>query len=114
MKEPAILVVISGPSGVGKTTVVNRLLEDAGIARAVTATTRAPRDGEVDGRDYLFLSREEFLDRVWGYAAYPSTRTVDNHIASLRAKLETDHANPRFLDGTVLESQARVLLGSTD
>ena len=64
MKGPTILVVISGPSGVGKTTVVDRLLEAEGIARAVTATTRSPRDGEVDGRDYLFLTREEFLARV--------------------------------------------------
>ena len=43
------------------------------------------------------VTREEFLDRVWGYAAYPSTRTVDNHIASLRAKLEADPAHPRHI-----------------
>jgi len=59
-----ILVVISGPSGVGKTTVVERVLAGAGYARAVTATTRAPREGEVDGRDYVFLGRDDFLSRV--------------------------------------------------
>lgn len=43
------------------------------------------------------VSRERFLDVVWGYHAYPSTRTVDNFIAALRAKLEDDPARPRYL-----------------
>lgn len=43
------------------------------------------------------VSRERFLDVVWGYHAYPSTRTVDNFIATLRTKLEADPANPRHL-----------------
>jgi DNA-binding response OmpR family regulator len=43
------------------------------------------------------VSRERFLDVVWGYTAFPTTRTVDNHIASLRAKLEPQPADPRFI-----------------
>jgi len=43
------------------------------------------------------ISRERFLDVVWGYAAYPTTRTVDNHIASLRSKLERDPEQPRWI-----------------
>lgn len=43
------------------------------------------------------LSRERFLDVVWGYAAFPTTRTVDNHISSLRAKLEADPGHPRWI-----------------
>lgn len=43
------------------------------------------------------VSREKFLDVVWGYNAYPSTRTVDNFIAGLRSKLEADPAHPRYL-----------------
>ena len=43
------------------------------------------------------VSRERFLDVVWGYHAYPSTRTVDNFISTLRTKLEADPANPRHL-----------------
>ncbi len=54
------LVVVSGPSGVGKTTIVKKLLERGGFARSVSATTRAPRPGEVDGRDYWFWSAERF------------------------------------------------------
>ena len=43
------------------------------------------------------VSRERFLDTVWGYTAFPTTRTVDNHIASLRAKLEPNPEQPRWL-----------------
>jgi DNA-binding response OmpR family regulator len=43
------------------------------------------------------VTREDFLDRVWGYGSYPVTRTVDNHIARLRGKLEDDPAAPRFI-----------------
>jgi len=43
------------------------------------------------------VTRERFLDLVWGYAAFPTTRTVDNHVASLRAKLEKNPDDPRWL-----------------
>lgn len=57
------LVVVSGPSGAGKTTIVNRLELEPEVDVAVTATTRAPRAGERDGIDYHFLGREEFVRR---------------------------------------------------
>jgi guanylate kinase len=62
------LVVVSGPSGVGKTALIDRLLRDPRFARAITATTRPPRGAERDGVDYLFLAPEEFrrrLDAGW-------------------------------------------------
>jgi DNA-binding response OmpR family regulator len=43
------------------------------------------------------VSRERFLDVVWGYGSFPTTRTVDNHVASLRAKLEADAEKPRWI-----------------
>jgi len=55
-----LLVVVSGPSGVGKTTVCRHLLEHEAFERVVTATTRRPRPGERHGIDYVFLSDEEF------------------------------------------------------
>jgi len=59
------LVVVSGPSGVGKSTVVRALLRRMpGLAFSVSATTRPPREGEVDGKAYRFLSRREFQQRV--------------------------------------------------
>jgi DNA-binding response OmpR family regulator len=43
------------------------------------------------------VSRERFLDVVWGYSAFPTTRTVDRHMMTLRAKLEEDPENPRWI-----------------
>ncbi|WP_165246396.1 guanylate kinase [Paludisphaera soli] len=59
---PGRLVVLSGASGAGKSTIVERLLDRVGpkVERSISATTRAPREGEVHGRDYLFLSPDEF------------------------------------------------------
>ncbi len=55
------LIVVSGPSGAGKSTLIRASLEEVPqLAYSVSATTRDPRPGEVDGRDYVFLSREEF------------------------------------------------------
>ncbi|MCK6480566.1 MAG: guanylate kinase [Planctomycetes bacterium] len=55
-----LVAVISGPSGVGKSTVIEGLLRRPGYRRSITATTRAPRGAEKDGVDYLFLAREGF------------------------------------------------------
>jgi guanylate kinase len=58
---PGKLFVVSGPSGVGKDAVLERLLTQlSGVVRSVSATTRAPRPGEVHGVDYYFLTRAEF------------------------------------------------------
>lgn len=55
-----MLVIISGPSGSGKGTVVKRLGPENGYARSISVTTRQPRGGEVHGRDYFFTTEEEF------------------------------------------------------
>lgn len=55
------LIVVSGPSGAGKSTLIRAALDAIpSLAYSVSATTREPRKGEVNGRDYVFLSREEF------------------------------------------------------
>lgn len=59
------VLVLSGPSGSGKTTVVERLLKESPVplVKSISATTRPPRTGEVDGENYYFLSDEEFQRR---------------------------------------------------
>ena len=61
-----VLFVFSGPSGVGKGTLKAKLFEEFAdrIAYSFSATTRGPREGEVDGKDYFFISRQEFERRV--------------------------------------------------
>jgi guanylate kinase len=62
--KQAFPIILSSPSGAGKTTIVHHLLKlRDDIDYSVSCTTRAPRNGEVDGRDYYFLSVPEFLDR---------------------------------------------------
>jgi guanylate kinase len=64
-KKRGLLIVISGPSGVGKDTLIKRLLElHQNLRYSVSCTTRAPRPGEVDGVDYSFVSRERFQQLI--------------------------------------------------
>jgi guanylate kinase len=59
------LIVVSGPSGAGKSTLIRAALDAVpNLAYSVSATTRSPREGEVDGRDYIFLTREEFEEWI--------------------------------------------------
>lgn len=59
------LLVVSGPSGVGKGTLVKRLVQKRNdVVESVSCTTRAPREGELHGREYYFLDKKEFLRRV--------------------------------------------------
>ncbi len=63
--EHGMLIVLSGPSGAGKDTVMNRVLEErTDFKRIVTTTSRAPREGEINGIDYNFVSREEFEQMI--------------------------------------------------
>ena len=60
-----VLIVLSGPSGVGKGTIAKRLVEkNKNIALSISCTTRSPRDGEVDGKEYFFIDKSEFLEKV--------------------------------------------------
>ncbi|MCC5830777.1 MAG: guanylate kinase [Phycisphaeraceae bacterium] len=58
--RPGLLLVISGPSGVGKTTIVRYILEHMDVVFSVSVTTRSPGPNEVHGRDYQFISDQEF------------------------------------------------------
>ena len=65
MIQKGTLVVVSGFSGVGKGTIMKRLMEKYDhYALSISATTRSPREGEVDGREYFFHTKEEFLKMI--------------------------------------------------
>ena len=66
LDDRGLLVVLSGPSGVGKGTVRKALFQMEGhnLTYSVSMTTRSPREGEVEGSDYYFVSREEFEQRI--------------------------------------------------
>jgi guanylate kinase len=83
-----LMFILSSPSGAGKTTIARRLLaEDAEIAMSISATTRPPRPGEVEGKDYHFVSQAEF-DRMvednefyeWAHVFGHSYGTPKSHI----------------------------------
>lgn len=57
-------IVISGPSGVGKGTICDRLINDLNAEYSVSYTTRDPREGEIDGINYNFISMDEFKDKI--------------------------------------------------
>jgi len=83
------VLVITGPSGVGKGTLIRRLLEAVpGSELSVSATTRSPRDGEVNGRDYHFLSTDEFVQRVADGEFVEHAEYAGNHYGTLRSELQ--------------------------
>lgn len=85
--EP-LLIIISGPSGVGKDTVIRRLLErQLPIRFVVTATSRPPRPEEIDGVDYTFLSLEEFMEKVRQGEFFEYARVYNDYKGVLRQPL---------------------------
>ena len=86
---PARVLVITGPSGVGKGTVIRALRErTGGLEVAVSATTRAPRPGEENGRDYHFLSSDEFERRLAAGQFLEHATYAGNRYGTLRSELE--------------------------
>ncbi len=85
-----VLFVFSGPSGVGKGTLKAKLFEEFAdrIAYSVSATTRGPREGEVDGKDYFFISRQEFERRVKNNEFLEHAEFAGNSYGTPRAYVE--------------------------
>ena len=81
------MLVISGPSGSGKSTICKKLLEDPRVVFSVSATTRAKRNGEVDGRDYHFLARDDFRQKVEHGEFIEHAEVFGNMYGTLRAPM---------------------------
>lgn len=73
-----VLIVLSGPSGVGKGTIVNKLLERGNYFLSVSCTTRTPRSGEVEGKHYFFITREKFKQMIDGGGFLEYSEHFDN------------------------------------
>ena len=82
------MIVISAPSGCGKTTLCDNVRSALpSVKRAITCTTRAPREGEEDGEDYYFLGEDEFLARVEGGEFLENAVVHGNHYGVLKSEL---------------------------
>lgn len=89
MTERGILIIVSAPSGCGKSTVVHRLMEQRETLRfSVSATTRVPREGEQEGVDYFFVSRERFQEMVEADAFLEHAEYVGNCYGTPKAPLD--------------------------
>lgn len=90
MDKKGFLIVISGFSGVGKGTVVKQLVEKYGYSLSVSATTRAPREGEVDGKDYYFKTVEDFRNLIDYNGFIEWAQYVDNYYGTPRKFVEEE------------------------
>ena len=86
--KKGLLIVISGPAGSGKGTVNAQLLKTGEFAFSVSATTRAPRPGEVDGVNYYYITHEEFESRIASGDMLEYTSYVGNYYGTPRKEAE--------------------------
>jgi guanylate kinase len=86
-QRTGILLVVSGPSGSGKTTLCRRLAGENEAHYSISCTTRSPRPGEVDGKDYHFLSREQFLSKRQNGEFLESAEVHGNLYGTLRSEV---------------------------
>ena len=82
------LIIVSGPSGSGKSTVTKIVKDKLNIPLSISATTRNPRDGEIDGKDYFFLSEEEFKNKIANDEFYEYAEVHGNYYGTLKKTVE--------------------------
>lgn len=93
MKNKGILIVVSGFSGAGKGTLMKKLVEEyEGYSLSISATTRKPRPSEENGREYFFLTREEFEQRIADNALIEHAQYCDNYYGTPRDYVEEQMA----------------------
>lgn len=97
MTQRGLLIVLSGPSGVGKGTVRKAIFEEEGIdfQYSISATTRQPRVGEVDGEDYFFVSREGFEQKIVNGDMLEYAQYVNNYYGTPKSFIDEALASGR-------------------
>ncbi|MGL5465996.1 MAG: guanylate kinase [Leuconostoc lactis] len=97
MTQRGLLIVLSGPSGVGKGTVRKAIFEEEGIdfQYSISATTRQPRVGEVDGEDYFFVAREEFEQKIVNGDMLEYAQYVNNYYGTPKSFIDETLASGR-------------------
>ena len=89
MTSSGILYLVSGPSGSGKTTLCRRLATEGLAHYSISCTTRSPREGEVNGRDYYFLSQPDFQAEIQNEALLEHAEVHGNHYGTLLSEVLT-------------------------
>lgn len=85
--KKGLLIVLSGPSGVGKGTVCKELIKYFNAWFSVSATTRKKRDGEIEGQDYFFVSKEEFEQKIKDNQFLEYATYNNNYYGTLKSKI---------------------------
>ena len=83
------LIVVSGPSGSGKSTATKLVRDMLQIPLSISATTRSPRAGEIEGKDYFFLEKEDFEKRIANEEFYEYALVHGNYYGTLREEVES-------------------------
>ena len=102
IRRRGFLLVLSSPSGAGKTTIARRLVAaDPGLTLSVSVTTRPPRQGEIDGRDYFFIDRERFDEMMARDEFLEHAIVFGNNYGTPRGPIEEALAGGRDIVGDV-------------
>ncbi|MCP4133273.1 MAG: guanylate kinase [bacterium] len=82
-------IVISAPSGAGKTTLIKRLIaEDSTFQHSISTTTRAKREGEIEGESYYFVPKEEFMQMIYGEEFVEWARVYHNYYGTRKKEID--------------------------
>lgn len=94
IERRGMMLVLSSPSGAGKTTISRLMLEqDKKLTISISVTTRPPRPGEVDGRDYFFVTKEKFADMIMNEEFLEHAKVFDHYYGTPKSHVEKSLAS---------------------